>query len=283
MTIIGIVTKPRFLQTSSILEELLDWLRRKQKTVLLGSASVQDSRTEQSHRDARIAAEAELVLVLGGDGTMLQAARLVEERSVPILGINLGGLGFLTESTVDTMYDSLDKVFAQDFHLDHRLRLQAHIRRDNGHQRQETALNDVVISKGDLGLMISTKIHVDQQFVTNLRGDGLIIASPTGSTGYSMAAGGPILNPELETVLLTPISPHTFTHRPILVPGQSSLEIQLTSNEGGTVRFDGQIRVSVGKTDTITICASPHRTRLVRFPDRTYYEILRNKLKWGDI
>ncbi|MDD9860258.1 MAG: NAD(+)/NADH kinase [Nitrospira sp.] len=283
MTIIGIVTKPRLRQTSSVLEELLDWLRRKQKTVLVGSSSVQDGRTGQHHLDARIAAEAEFVIVLGGDGTMLQAARLVEERSVPILGINLGGLGFLTESTVDTMYDSLDKVFAQDFHLDHRLRLQASIRHDNGQQRRETALNDVVIGKGDLGLMISTKIHVDQKFVTNLRGDGLIIASPTGSTGYSMAAGGPILNPELETVLLTPISPHTFTHRPLLVPGRSSLEIQLTSNEGGTVRFDGQIGVSVGTTDTITVSASPHRTSLVRFPDRTYYEILRNKLKWGDV
>ncbi len=282
MTIIGIVTKPRFPPTT-LLGELHDWLRRKQKTVLLGSSSVEEARDDHHHLDARIAAEAELVLVLGGDGTMLRAARLVEERSVPILGINLGGLGFLTESTVDGVYDSLNKVFAQDFHVDHRLRLQARIRRHNGSERQETALNDVVIGKGDAGRMVGTKIHVDRKFVTNLRGDGLIVASPTGSTGYSMAAGGPILDPGLEIMLLTPISPHTFTHRPLIVPNQVSLEIQLTSGEGGTVRFDGHIGVAVDATDTITIRASPHRTRLVRFPDRTYYEILRNKLKWGDI
>ncbi len=213
---------------------------------------------------------------------MLRAARLVEERSVPILGINLGGLGFLTESTIDEMYDALEKVFAQAFYLDNRLRLQARIRHKNG-QQQETALNDVVINKGALGRMIGTKIHVEKQFVTNLRGDGLIIASPTGSTAYSMSAGGPILDPRLETLVLTPITPHTFTHRPLLVPSHISLEIQVTSGEGGIVTFDGQTGIPMGHADTLTISASPHRTRLVRFPDRTYYDVLRTKLKWGDV
>ena len=283
MTIIGIVTKPRFPQTGSILEELIDWLRRKQKTVLVWPSSVDDARDGQQRLDARIAAEAELVLVLGGDGTMLRAARLVEKRSVPILGINLGGLGFLTESTVDKLYDSLEKVFAQDFHVDHRLRLQAHIHHKNGQQQQETALNDVVIGKGDLGRMISTRIHADRKFVTNIRGDGLIVASPTGSTGYSMAAGGPILDPRLEALVLTPISPHTFTHRPLLVPSHIALEIQVTSDEGGTVTFDGQTWIPAGHDEVLTISASPHRTCLVRFPDRTYYDVLRTKLKWGDV
>ncbi len=284
MTTIGIVTKPRFPRTDALLGELLDWLRRKQKTALLGSSSVDNNRDDRQGGDARIAAEADLVLVLGGDGTMLRAARLVEERSVPILGINLGGLGFLTESTVDGMYESLDKVFAQNFHVDHRLRLQAHIRHRDGQQRRDTALNDVVIGKGDLGRMIGTRIHVDGKFVTNLRGDGLIIASPTGSTGYSMAAGGPILDPRLDTTLvMTPISPHTFTHRPLLVPGHLALEIQVTSDEGGTVTLDGQTGIPAGRDEVVTISASPHRTCLVRFPDRTYYDVLRTKLKWGDV
>ena len=283
MTTIGIVTKPRLPQTGPLLEELTDWLHRKQKTVLLGPSSVEDDCGTQSHPDARIAAEADLVLVLGGDGTMLRAARLVEERSVPILGINLGGLGFLTESTVDRMYDSLNKVFAQDFHVDHRLRLQAHIRHHDGQQQRETALNDVVIGKGDLGRMISIRIQVDGKFVTNLRGDGLIVASPTGSTGYSMAAGGPILDPRLETLVLTPISPHTFTHRPLLIPSHIALEIQVTSNEGGAVTLDGQTGIPAGHNEVLTISPSPHRTCLVRFPERTYYEVLRTKLKWGDV
>ena len=282
MTVIGILTKPQFPDIRPLLEELLDWLERKQKTVLVGSSSGEYFHEGAQPVDEQIAAEADLVLVLGGDGTMLRAARLVEERSVPILGVNLGGLGFLTESTIETMYDSLEKVFAQEFYVDHRLRLQGHIRHKNGEQEQRTALNDAVISKGISGRMIATSIQVNKQFVTTLRGDGLIIASPTGSTAYSMSAGGPILEPSLETLVLTPISPHTLTHRPLLVPSQVMLEIELTSHEGGTVTFDGQIGIAMEHEDTLTISASPHRTRLIRFPDRTYYDVLRNKLKWGD-
>ncbi len=282
MTIIGILTKPRFPDVRSILDDLLDWLDRKQKTVLFGSSSGEYFYEGKQPIDEQIALEADLVLVLGGDGTMLRAARLVEERSVPVLGVNLGGLGFLTESTIETMYDSLEKVFAGEFHVDHRLRLQAGIRHKNGEREQRTALNDAVISKGGSGRMITTSIQIDKQFVTTLRGDGLIVASPTGSTAYSMSVGGPILDPGLETLVLTPISPHTLTHRPLLVPGQALLEIQLTSNEGGTVTFDGQIGIPMEREDTLTISTSPHRTRLIRFPDRTYYDVLRNKLKWGD-
>ena len=283
MTVIGILTKPQFPDIRPLLDELLDWLGRRQKTALIGSSSGEYFHEGAQPTDKQIAAEADLVLVLGGDGTMLRAARLVEERSVPILGVNLGGLGFLTESTVEAMYESLEKVFAQEFYLDHRLRLEAHLRHKNGEQEQRTALNDAVISKGTSGRMITTSIQVDKQFVTTLRGDGLIIASPTGSTAYSMSAGGPILEPSLEALILTPISPHTLTHRPLLVPSQVSLEITLTSHEGGTVTFDGQIGIHMEHEDTVTISASPYRTRLIRFPDRTYYDLLRNKLKWGDV
>ena len=282
MTVIGILTKPQFPDIRPLLEELLDWLGRKQKTVLVGSSSGDHFHEGPQQIDQQIAAEADLVLVLGGDGTMLRAARLVEERSVPILGVNLGGLGFLTESTIETIYDSLERIFAREFYVDHRLRLEAHVRHKTGERQEQTALNDAVISKGTSGRMITTSIQVDKQFVTTLRGDGLIIASPTGSTAYSMSAGGPILEPSLETLVLTPISPHTLTHRPLLVPSQVSLEIQLTSHEGGTVTIDGQIGIAMEHEDTLAISASPHRTRLIRFPDRTYYDVLRNKLKWGD-
>ena len=212
---------------------------------------------------------------------MLSAARLVEQRCTPILGVNMGGLGFLTEVTVDNLYDSLEKVFTQQFFLDNRLRLQARISRHDSREDQGTALNDIVVSKGTSGRMIKTHIQVDKQFVTLLRGDGVIVSSPTGSTAYSMSSGGPILDPSLEALLLTPISPHTLTHRPLLVPSRVSLEITLTSGVEVRTIFDGQIGFGMNQGDSILISASPHRPRLIRFPDRTYYDVLRNKLKWG--
>ena len=194
----------------------------------------------------------------------------------------MGGLGFLTEVTLENLYDSLEKIFAQQFYLDHRLRLQAHISHLTGREEQGTALNDIVISKGAIGRMIETRIQVDKKFVTNLRSDAVIVSTPTGSTAYSMSSGGPILDPSLETLLLTPVSPHTLTHRPLLIPGHASLEINLTSEDETRGLFDGQVGFQMDHGDSIIISASPHQTRLIRFPDRTFYDILRNKLKWGN-
>lgn len=265
-----------------MLKELVHWLQAKHKNIILGSSAAALLHENNSHGDQALAAQSELVIVLGGDGSMLSAARLVEPHCTPILGINMGGLGFLTEVTVENLYDSLEKVFATQFHLDNRLRLQAKILHANGREEQGTALNDIVISKGPLGRMIKTHIQVDKQFVTHFRGDGVIVASPTGSTAYSMSAGGPILEPSLETLLLTPISPHTLTHRPLLVPSQVSLEITLTSDDEVRTLFDGQIGFPMNQGALIVITASPHRTCLIRFPDRTFYDVLRNKLKWGN-
>lgn len=282
MNTIGILTKPQFPELETVLKELVHWLQSKQKKIVLGSSAAELLQENNSHGDQALAAQSELVIVLGGDGSMLSAARLVEPHCTPILGVNMGGLGFLTEVTVENMYDSLEKVFDSQFQLDNRLRLQAKIFHTDGNEEQGTALNDIVISKGTLGRMIKTHIQVDKQFVTHLRGDGVIVASPTGSTAYSMSAGGPILEPSLETLLLTPISPHTLTHRPLLVPSQVSLEITLTSDDEVRAVFDGQIGFTMNQGDSIVISASPHRTRLIRFPDRTYYDVLRNKLKWGN-
>lgn len=250
--------------------------------MVLGSSAKALLNEDNSHGDQVLASQTDLVIVLGGDGTMLSAARLVELRSTPILGVNMGGLGFLTEVTVDNMYDSLQMVFSEQYFLDNRLRLQAQISHLVGAQEQCTALNDIVVSKGAIGRMIKTHIQVDKQFVTHLRGDGIIVSSPTGSTAYSMSSGGPILEPSLETLLLTPISPHTLTHRPLLVPSHVTLEITLNSEEEIRAMFDGQVEFVMNQGDSLSVSASPHRTRLIRFPDRTYYDVLRNKLKWGD-
>lgn len=282
MNTIGILTKPQFPELETVLKQLVRWLQSQNKTIVLGSSAAALLHEDNSHGDLALASQSELVIVLGGDGTMLSAARLVETRCTPILGVNMGGLGFLTEVTVENLYDSLEKVFTQQFFLDNRLRLQARISHHDSREEQGTALNDIVISKGAIGRMIKTHIQVDKQFVTLLRGDGVIVSSPTGSTAYSMSSGGPILDPSLQALLLTPISPHTLTHRPLLVPSDVSLEIALTNGVEVRAIFDGQIGFVMNQGDSILISASPHRTRLIRFPDRTYYDILRNKLKWGN-
>jgi NAD+ kinase len=234
------------------------------------------------YQKTQIATLSDMVLVLGGDGTMLNAARLVEERAVPILGVNMGGLGFLTEVTLDRLYPTLEKIFAQEFVLEERLMLRAQIHRHGEHVAHATVLNDVVVSKGTLARMIEIQISIDERFVTTLRGDGLIVSTPTGSTAYSLSAGGPIIHPAIQALILTPICPHTLTHRPLLVPSGVSLEVTLTSqDEGAIATFDGQVGVAMTQGDTVTISMSTHRTHLIRFPDRTYYDVLRRKLKWG--
>lgn len=282
MNTIGILTKPQFPELETVLKQLVRWLQSQNKTIVLGSSAAALLHEDNSHGDLALASQSELVIVLGGDGTMLSAARLVETRCTPILGVNMGGLGFLTEVTVENLYDSLEKVFTQQFFLDNRLRLQARISHHDSREDQGTALNEIVISKGTIGRMIKTHIQVDKQFVTLLRGDGVIVSSPTGSTAYSMSSGGPILDPSLQALLLTPISPHTLTHRPLLVPSDVSLEIAVTNGVEVRAIFDGQIGFVMNQGDSILISASPHQTRLIRFPDRTYYDVLRNKLKWGN-
>ncbi|RMH03294.1 MAG: NAD(+)/NADH kinase [Nitrospirae bacterium] len=281
-TTVGILTKPQFTDIQPVLARLVGWLRSHQKQVILSpeTASLLNESTPYQFSD--LATLTDLMIVLGGDGTMLSAARLVEERSVPILGVNMGGLGFLTETTVDCLFESLEKVFSQDYYLDTRLRLQSHIYRQARHVAQATALNDVVLSKGTLGRMITVHIQIDKRFVSNLRGDGIIIASPTGSTAYSLSAGGPILDPSLEVLVITPISPHTLTHRPLLVPSRAQIEIRLTSPHPAIATLDGQVGFELQGGDTLTVSMGIHRTRLIRFPDRSYYDILRAKLKWGD-
>ena len=282
MKTIGILTKPKFPNVKGIVKDLVSWLRAHGKEVVLDGKAAALVGEPSTHRKAQIAALSDMVLVLGGDGTMLNAARMVEEREIPILGVNMGGLGFLTETTVEHLYETLERVFAQDFSLEERLMLHARVDRHGEHVAHSTVLNDVVVSKGTLTRMIEIQIMIDGQFVTSLRGDGLIISTPTGSTAYSLSAGGPIVSPSVQALVLTPISPHTLTHRPLLVESRAALEVVLTSEEDGAmVTFDGQVGFSLTHGDTVSIRASEHRAKLIRLPDRGYFEVLRQKLKWG--
>lgn len=282
MKVIGILTKPKFPDMKATLTELVAWLREHGKDVVLDPRVAALLGKSAVGCRGSIAGKADMVLVLGGDGTMLSAARLVEKRSVPILGINVGGLGFLTEVGSEHLYKTLERVFAKDYAIEERLMLRAVLDRRGKSVARATVLNDVVVTKGELSRMIAMTIAIDGQFVTSLRGDGLIVSTPTGSTAYSMSAGGPIVSPSVNAMVLTPICPHTLTHRPLLVPGTATLAVRLTSHDkGAMVTCDGQVGVAMTEGDTVTIAPSRHRTKLIRFPERTYYDVLRRKLKWG--
>ena len=279
---IGILTKPKFPEVKATLQGVVAWLRAHSINVLLDTTSATLLNEPGGIQKTRLAEKADVLLVLGGDGTMLNAARLAAERSIPILGVNMGGLGFLTEVRLDNLYPSLERVFANDFTLDERLMLATHVHRHGETVARGIVLNDVVISKGTLARMIELQVAIGGQFVTNLRGDGLIIGTPTGSTAYSLSAGGPIMNPALQALIVTPICPHTLTHRPLIVPGDVVIEVTLTSKDDGSMAtLDGQVGVAMTQGDTAVIQASDYRTRLIRFPESHYYEVLREKLKWG--
>jgi len=280
---IGIVVKAESPETKALLKELVPWLRARGKDPLLDPATAKLIGETASSLKKDFAALADMLVVLGGDGTMLAAARLVEDRPIPILGVNTGGLGFLTAVTRDEIFKALEQVFANAYAEEQRLMLRSRLVRMGTQVAAASVLNDVALSKGALSHMVQLEISIDGQFVTGLRGDGLIISTPTGSTAYSMAAGGPILNPAVHALILTPICPHTLTNRPIVITQEAHVAVMLVSkDEGAMVTFDGQAGIALQPRDLIEVRASENKTRLIRFADRTYYDMLRKKLKWGE-
>ena len=280
---IGIIVKPESPDAQALLQELAPWLRTQGKEPMLDLPTAALAGETASYSTKDIATLADMLVVLGGDGTMLAAARLVEGRPIPILGVNAGGLGFLTAVTREEAFTALERVFSKSFSEEERLMLRARVIRRGEEVMGASALNDAVISKGALSHMVQLEISINGQFVTRLRGDGLIVSTPTGSTAYSMAAGAPILNPSVHALILTPICPHTLTNRPIVVPQDVRLEVVLVSkDQGAAATFDGQVGIALQPGDTVEIRASNSKTRLIRFPDRSYYNMLSNKLKWGE-
>jgi len=228
---------------------------------------------------------AELVIVLGGDGTLLGVARHIGERESPILGINLGGLGFLTEVTTEEALATLARVLAGDFEVDRRIMLEAEVERPNGPGGDVSecfrALNDVVIVKRTTGRMFELNVVADRTPFCSYRADGLIIATPTGSTAYALSAGGPIIYPNLGVMVLAPICPHTLSVRPVVLPDSFHLEIRVkTADDEAILTCDGQESASFGTSDVIHIRRCPHAVALVR-STHPYFEIWRNKLHWG--
>jgi NAD+ kinase len=284
---VGVVAKIHYTDTKPVLEKLIPWLEKQEKSVFMDgdTASVlnDEVKPQKVYKKSKIPGLVDAIIVLGGDGTLLSVARLMEGRNIPIIGVNLGGLGFLTEVTLDEIYTTLEKLFKSEFVPEPRLLLKANVYRQGERVAQSFCLNDTVVSKGTQARMIKQEIFINGQFVTSLRGDGLILATPTGSTAYSLSAGGPILYPSVEAMILTPICPHTLTNRPVVIPATAKIEVILKSKDEGTmVTFDGQVGFTLRHEDVVEIEASEHKIILARTPDRNYYEILRTKLKWGE-
>jgi NAD+ kinase len=225
----------------------------------------------------------DLIVVLGGDGTLLSVARLVDGLDVPILGVNLGGLGFLTATTLEALFPTLEAVLRGEYTAEERLVLVASLARAGVPVTEQLALNDVVVAKGALGRLIDLEVRADGQPMTAYRADGLIIATPTGSTAYNLSAAGPILFPTMDAVVLTPICSHTLTNRPIVLPASAQLEVTLLTEAPEVVlSVDGQPGPPVAAGDVVHVRRAGARIRLIRDPRKSYFEVLRTKLKWGE-
>lgn len=226
---------------------------------------------------------ANLIIVLGGDGTLISVARQVNDLGIPILGVNLGSLGFLTEITRQELPAMLEAVLAGKYEISDRMMLDVEIQRRGQTVDKHTLLNDVVINKGTLARIIDMETWVDDNYLTTFKADGLIISTPTGSTGYNLAAGGPIIYPGINSLVVTPICPHMLTNRPLIVPSSSVVAIDVSFADD-VVYFtgDGQIGANLEAGDRVEVRQSAARTHLVKSPNRDYYEILRTKLSWGE-
>lgn len=281
---VGIIFKQKFEPAKRECERLTNWFIERGITVY--SEEMASPRAHLSRcleEETTIPETVDLVVVLGGDGTLLGAARKVGHYGLPILGINLGGLGFLTEIPVEMLYQDMEKVINGEISVEPRLMLQARVLRNGEEKCRFTVLNDVVINKGALARIIDLRVSVDNHFLTTFRADGLIVSTPTGSTGYNLSAGGPILYPDLEALILTPICPFTLTHRPIIVPDTSVIDVQMGENsEEVVLTFDGQVGFDLVDNDRVVISKSEKKLKLIKSPDQDYYDILRTKLKWGE-
>lgn len=279
---IGIICKIGRPEPLEILKDFLPWLRTKGFDVFVDSETAEILNIDGYLR-SQIPSMVDMIIVLGGDGTMLSVARLVGSRGIPILGVNLGGLGFITEVNRGEIFDAVEKVLSGSCSIEERIMLSAIVFRSGEKIADFIVLNDVVINKGALARIIDLETYINNTYVTTFKADGLIISTPTGSTAYSLSAGGPILYPTLNSIVLTPICPHTLTNRPIVLPDNFIIEVILRSeSEDVFLTLDGQVGFSLRRNDTVEIKKTDFTTKLLIPCERDYFQILRTKLKWGE-
>ena len=242
----------------------------------------QDHVSRENAATAKAPPDLFCVFVLGGDGTFLSAVRWIGDQSIPVMGVKFGDLGFLAETTAENLYPVAQAVLDNQLNIQPRMRLGVRVYRDEKEILNETVLNDVVINRGALARLADIITYIDDQYLTTYRADGLIVATPTGSTAYSLAAGGPIIHPHVPAIIMTPICPFTLTNRPLIAPDNVAIKIRLEkSAEDIALTLDGQLGLGIDQRDTIIVTKSSHPVQMIGIPDQSYFDILKTKLRWS--
>jgi NAD+ kinase len=290
---VGIVAKARLEAAAEHLVQVASWLEARHIAVCFDPDSAALAKTAGAIGHVKVVdkdrfpAEVDMILVLGGDGTLLGMAGRIGQSGadIPILGVNFGSLGFLTEVTLSEMYAALEAAIAGDAPIEERMMLRVRIEREGACVADRVVLNDVVVKQGALSRVIDLSVSVDGEFMMRIRADGVIVASPTGSTAYNLSSGGPILHPRVDGLSITPIAPHTLTNRPVVVPGSSEIRIQpfmQVEQDEVFATFDGQSLLPLKSTHVVSVRRAERPLRLLRGSSRGYFQVLREKLKWGE-
>jgi NAD+ kinase len=285
---IGVVVKPHQPEALETLCNLTEWLTAR-GVALAGGPAVDRERIEHETGcvieiipEEELTQKVDLILVLGGDGTMIATARMLNDCEVPVIGVNYGGLGYLAEFRIEELFTALESILAGDYKLEKRVMLAVELRRSDELVTKNRVLNDVVMNKSALARIIHIETYLNDQFVNSFRADGLIVSTPTGSTAYNLSAGGPIIFPTMNTVVITPICPFTLSNRPIVVPDDSVIEVRLmTEKEDVALTLDGQVGFPIQAHDRVIIRKSNTTFNLVQPKNRNYFDLLRDKLRWG--
>ena len=279
---VGIISKPNSPAAANIVPALIEWLRGRGMAVRIDEQTAVYAGVPGIPRD-EVPEGCDLVIVLGGDGTLLAAARAIGRRETPLFPVNVGSLGFLTAITIDELYPELERAFRGEHRIAKRRLLATEVVRGGEVVAAYDALNDAVLTKAAIARMIDLDAHVDEQFVCAYKADGLIVSTPTGSTAYSLSAGGPIIFPSVPAICITPICPHMLTNRPVLVPETSVIRIiSRTPGESVFLTIDGQVGNPILEGDTLVCRSSDYALLLVRPPHMMFFDVLRQKLKWGE-
>ncbi len=279
---VGVVSKPNVPAAANLVPKLLQWLHDREITARLDEATAFYGGGSGIPR-ADVPEGCDLVIVLGGDGTLLSAVRAIGRREIPLFPVNLGGLGFLTAITVDDLFPELERALLGEHRVAKRKLLNSQVVRDGKTIATFDALNDAVLTKADIARMIDLDVYVDDQLVCAYKADGLIICTPTGSTAYSLSAGGPIIFPSVPAICLTPICPHMLTNRPVLVPETSIIRvISRGPDESVYLTIDGQVGTPIRERDTLVCHSTQYTLHLIRPPRQMFFDVLRQKLKWGE-
>jgi NAD+ kinase len=280
---VGVIAKPGIPHASAIVSDLVEWWKQRGVETRLDQEAARYLGQEDGLARENVPDGTQLVIVLGGDGTLLAAARAIAGREIPLFPVNLGGLGFLTAITLDQLYPELECALSGQQRVVPRRMLHGELLRQGKTVASYEALNDIVVSKTQIARMIDLETYVDDQFVSTFKADGLIVATPTGSTAYSLSAGGPILFPAVSAICITPVCPHMLTNRPVLVPDSSVIEIICrASSQEAYLTIDGQVGEPLVEDDRVVCRSSAHQVYLIRPPKMFFFDVLRQKLKWGE-